>query len=55
MIPFSFKGEHFLIPDCLSKFILGLLGQYHCPTTAYLASKELTAGFLPRRDAEVEA
>jgi hypothetical protein len=51
----SFKGEHFLIPGFLSKFILVLFRQYHCPTTAYFAPLELTPGFLSRCDAEVEA
>jgi hypothetical protein len=51
----SFKVEHLLIPGLLFKFILVLLWQCHCPTTAYLASIELTASFLSRYDAEVEA
>jgi hypothetical protein len=32
-----------------------LLWQYHYPTTAYVATIELTASFLSRCDAEVEA
>jgi hypothetical protein len=55
IISFSFQGGHFLIPGFLSKFILVLLWQYHCPTTAYLASIELNATFGSRCDAEVEA
>jgi hypothetical protein len=55
IISFSFKGDHNLVPGFLSKFILVLLWQFHCPSTAYLASMELNASFLSRCDAEVEA
>jgi hypothetical protein len=55
IISFSFKPEEFLISDFFSKFILVLLWQYHCPTTAYRASIELNATFRSRCDAEVEA
>jgi hypothetical protein len=55
IISFSFQGENSLIPCFLSEFTLVLLWQCDCPITVYLASIELTASFLSRCDAEVEA
>jgi hypothetical protein len=55
VISMSSKGGHFWNLGPLAKFTLVLLWQYHCPTTAYLASIRLTANFLSRGDAEVEA
>jgi hypothetical protein len=54
IISCCFQGGHFSIQGFLSKFILVLLWQYHCPNTAYLASIELNATFRSRCDAEVE-